>query len=657
MIKEEEKQREGILPTPATPAIISFTGNGSRQFNNNTYQRFNKTPSTSTTERRSSFKPGVKCGTCFREGHTKEECYKNIGYPPGHPLHGKFPPKTINTVFVDNAAITPTPQQDQPQVGSSSNDVMAADTSQVQSHEGIISFVSSIFSNFDNVWVIDTGATDHISISLHQMHNIQHHTTPILVHLPNKHTIKVFTTGSVTLTPTLTLHNDNNKKVAHGILCDGLYIIHPATNYKSFLNSTTSTTANKALLWHIRLGHCSYHTLTKIESLGLHNCNSNSFCTICPTAKQHALPFPSSDSHASCKFQLVHADVWRPYKHPTINKCTYFLTLVDESNAPTSPTIDFQPIYFPIQPTSPSESNTTSIRPPSPNPSPQISLTQNTQPSPQTTSVLNQTQPTSTSTSSTHPSALTKRTSNRVKSLPTKLKDYHISIPKHTTNSITHKHHISHFLNYSNLHKTHNKHFIQSLNTESEPYSYKQASKEMRWVEAMNKEITALESNQTWELVTLPPNKVPIGCKWVYMIKHNADGSIERFKARLVAKGFTQKEGIDFKETFAPVAKMVTVRTFLAIGIQKGWHIHQLDVNNAFLHGDLHEEVYMRKYALELLEHAGLTHEKPSNTPMDPQQVLSTDDTTPLPDPSLYRTLVGKLIYLTITRPDLSFAT
>ncbi|PKI62383.1 hypothetical protein CRG98_017189 [Punica granatum] len=109
----------------------------------------------------------------------------------------------------------------------------------------------------------------------------------------------------------------------------------------------------------------------------------------------------------------------------------------------------------------------------------------------------------------------------------------------------------------------------------------------------MAEEIHALELNKTWTVEQLPTGKRPIGCKWVFKVKRRADGSVERYKAWLVAKGFTQVEGIDFHETFAPVAKLVTVRCLLTVAVARGWIIHQMDVNNAFLHGDLEEEVYM----------------------------------------------------------------
>ncbi|GJY86024.1 retrovirus-related pol polyprotein from transposon TNT 1-94 [Tanacetum coccineum] len=126
-----------------------------------------------------------------------------------------------------------------------------------------------------------------------------------------------------------------------------------------------------------------------------------------------------------------------------------------------------------------------------------------------------------------------------------------------------------------------------------EPTSYTQASKHPKWVEAINNEIYALESNHTWELTTLPPFKHPIRYKWVYRIKYNANRYVDKYKVGLVAKGFNQNKGIDYTKTFAPVGKMVTVRIVLSISSINNWFVHQLDIKNAFLYGDLNEEVYM----------------------------------------------------------------
>jgi hypothetical protein len=128
---------------------------------------------------------------------------------------------------------------------------------------------------------------------------------------------------------------------------------------------------------------------------------------------------------------------------------------------------------------------------------------------------------------------------------------------------------------------------------QTEPPTYTIASKFPQWREAMASEFAALQRQHTWQLVPPSSDQNVVGCRWVYKIKRNSDGSVSRYKARLVAKGFHQQAGVDFAETFSPVVKPPTVRIILSLAAQNRWSLRQLDVSNAFLHGLLKETVFM----------------------------------------------------------------
>lgn len=131
------------------------------------------------------------------------------------------------------------------------------------------------------------------------------------------------------------------------------------------------------------------------------------------------------------------------------------------------------------------------------------------------------------------------------------------------------------------------------LASDVEPTSYSEALRHECWRNAMLDEMTSIEANGTWELVEPPPGTRAIGLKWVYKAKKDVAGIISKYKARLVAKGYVQKQGIDFDEVFAPVARLESVRLLIAHAANEGWFVHHMDVKSAFLNGDLQEEVYV----------------------------------------------------------------
>jgi hypothetical protein len=128
-----------------------------------------------------------------------------------------------------------------------------------------------------------------------------------------------------------------------------------------------------------------------------------------------------------------------------------------------------------------------------------------------------------------------------------------------------------------------------------EPADFEEAKIDQNWIAAMKEELFIIERNKTWELVNRPQNRKVIEVKWVYRTKLNADGSINKHKTRLVVKGYAQIFGVDYSDTFAPVARLDTIILLLVVVAQKNWKVYQLDVKSAFLNGFLQEEIYVEQ--------------------------------------------------------------
>ncbi|KAL0297014.1 UNVERIFIED_CONTAM: Retrovirus-related Pol polyprotein from transposon RE1 [Sesamum radiatum] len=349
------------------------------------------------------------------------------------------------------------------------------------------------------------------------------------------------------------------------------------------------------VLWHRRLGHPS---MSVLKHTPIPNSSSTiADCMICPMAKQTRLPFATSSIQSKDVFELVHVDLWGPYKLPTLSGCHYFLTIVDDFSRATwtfllkykVKDVIFHEDVFPYEsPPTPSVSLPLVQPTDYDGDSPHISLPNLLPSTSDSCDVLPSiTLPSLTPSSVSNPAPTNlyippPRRSQRESKQPAWLNDYVCHCTCNSDSACIPS-------TFSPAHIS----FVALLSSMQEPRTYYQASKDDKWVEAMNQELTALEKNDTWDLVELPPGKKAIGSRWVFKLKLNPDGSVQRHKARLVAKGYNQIEGVDYFDSFSPVAKSVTVRVFMALAVAKGWPLLQLDVNNAFLHGHLDEEVYM----------------------------------------------------------------
>jgi hypothetical protein len=130
---------------------------------------------------------------------------------------------------------------------------------------------------------------------------------------------------------------------------------------------------------------------------------------------------------------------------------------------------------------------------------------------------------------------------------------------------------------------------------DEEPTCFEEAIQKKEWADAMIEEYQSIINNDVWEIVPRPKSKDVVSSKWLFKIKHATDGSIEKYKAIFVARGFSQKEGIDYEETFTPVARYTSIKTIIAFAAKMKWKLHQMDVKTTFLNGVIEEEVYIEK--------------------------------------------------------------
>ncbi|KAL4379256.1 hypothetical protein GQ457_02G035690 [Hibiscus cannabinus] len=916
-----------------------------------------------------------QCSHCGLLGHTKEKCYKLHGYPPGYGSRTKNPVNNpVNNVVVADSSSTSsaqqslTSQQCQQLISMLTSQLQAASTAEVSSTSinlamqgKLLSFISSL-SSFDvqNSWIIDSGASRHVCYSKELFESL----TPIqagTILMPNKTFVSVKFAGTVRLSADFLLKDvlyvpdfrfnllavscllqDSDLTIlfskSHCLIQDlcqvtgkgefyrGLYLLHLPKDSTKLPCSHDSVAL---VSWHHRLGHPSSNVLQLLKTvLPSDHCNKDGVCTICPLAKQKNLPFPVSVTCTKVPFELVHCDVWGPYKSPTYDNHCYFLTLVDDFSRSTwtyllkhkSDVISIVPSYIsmvkrqfgydlrqfrsdnapelrftdlfsslgilhqfscvqtpqqnsvverkhqhllavaralffqsrvPIRFWGECLLTATYIinRLPSKNldgkspyellhsqtptyshlktfgcmcfvatlksscdkfteralpgvfigyasgvkasldtlidPFPNLVLPHNICDRSCESSVLEE----STSvplTVSVSPSESTSGLNDSISVSSEPVASAEPVPPAEPAEPVSSaeagcstnlapdvRQHISPSQLSTDYHA-----FVANLASCYEPVFYHQAVKFPEWRLAMDEELQAMDTLQTWSVVSLPEGKNAIDCKWIYRVKRKADGSIDRYKARLIAKGFTQVEGIDYIDTFSPVAKMTTFKLLLSLAAVHDWCLFQLDVNNAFLNGMLDEEVYMklplgyktdisgsnlvcklhksiyelkqasrqwfhafyqvvmqfgftqshfdhslfikglgndmvvllvyvddiilagkdpklltdvqiflqqhfklkdlgtlkyflgfeiarnqtgislsqRQYAFQLLEETGSLSKKLAELPLTPSHKLSKDEGQLIDDPHLYRRLVGRLLYLTHTRPDITHA-
>ncbi|XP_074356820.1 uncharacterized protein LOC141696596 [Apium graveolens] len=530
MLLQEENQRESVNHTGFLPENAAMN------------VKFGNKPKFVKKDDRKSENTSVVCDYCKFTGHSREKYFALHGYPEWHRLYGQPKPKVK-------------PKKTNQVVNLAQNS---------QNFSDVVSQVSSTDS------LSETQCQQLISMLQAKLPSHTANYAPWLntdvsqcaeIHLPNGNISIVSHIGTVQLTPEIQLRDvlvalASKMEKEIGELEEDLYKLYSDKLQHTHVQ-VHSATSIQGHHWHWRLGHPS-NSKDKFAAKTL-KCVFIGY----PFNKKGYRVLDISSKKCYITRDIVFVEDCFPFHNKTFDTVSTSLSISSTYIFPDTPLFtDDNVISVQTMPSSIPHIS-----------SPYIDNNSNTH-------VVNP-------SSSSIPVAQTRPV--RTRTVPSKFKDYtgfplfnkHQSTPSAGALSGTSfcAYPLHNYMSYQDFSSSYYKYLCATVVIPT-PYTYQQAATDSKWLAAMKLELHALESNHTWELVPKPAHTHIVDCKWLFKVKYNSDGTVERYKARLVARGFTQTFGLDYFETFAPVAKMTTVRILIAIAAAQGWSISQLDITN-----------------------------------------------------------------------------